>query len=161
MKKRFTEEQIIRAIKKQEAGAKTEDICRNFGISIVTLNSFLQMIEQDASHSLTVAATNRPGILDHALLRRFDDILHYELPDDEHIAAVLQSKLGEKAAKGVAWQHLATEAKGLSYTELVRACYETLKQALMKEQETVSETDIRQAIRDRCRMADRFKNNAR
>ena len=44
------------------------------------LNSFLQMIEQDASHSLIVAATNHPGILDHALLRRFDDILHYQLP---------------------------------------------------------------------------------
>ena len=125
------------------------------------LNSFLQMIEQDASHSLIITATNHPGILDHVLLRRFDDILHYTLPDDEHIAAVLQSKLGEKAAKGVAWQRLAAEAKGLSYAELVRACYETLKEALIKEQETVAETDIRQALRDRCRMADRFKNNAR
>lgn len=125
------------------------------------LNSFLQMIEQDASHSLIVAATNHPGILDHALLRRFDDILYYTLPDDEHIAAVLKSKLSEKADKGVAWKCLAAEAKGLSYAELVRACYETLKEALMKEQETISETDIRQSIQDRCRMAERFKNNAR
>ena len=34
-------------------------------------------------------------------------------------------------------------------------------EALMKEQETISETDIRQLIQDRCRMAERFKNNAR
>ena len=33
MKKRFTEEQIIRAIKQHEAGAKVEDICRDMGIS--------------------------------------------------------------------------------------------------------------------------------
>ena len=52
------------------------------------LNSFLQMIEQDESHSLIVAATNHPEILDHALLRRFDDILHYELPDATRIAAL-------------------------------------------------------------------------
>ena len=39
------------------------------------LNSFLQMIEQDRSHSLVVAATNHPAILDSALFRRFDDIL--------------------------------------------------------------------------------------
>lgn len=33
MKKRYTEEQIIKAIKEHEAGAKVEDICRNLGIS--------------------------------------------------------------------------------------------------------------------------------
>ena len=124
------------------------------------LNSFLQMIEQDESHSLIVAATNHPEILDHALLRRFDDILHYELPDDEHIAAVLKSRLGEKAAKGVSWKRLARRAKGLSYAELVRACNETLKEALMGERKTISEADIRQAILDRW-MATSFRNNAR
>tara|TARA_B100000780_G_scaffold235335_1_gene175924 strand:+ start:274 stop:537 length:264 start_codon:yes stop_codon:yes gene_type:complete len=33
MKKRYTDEQIIKAIKKHEAGAKVEDICRDMGIS--------------------------------------------------------------------------------------------------------------------------------
>lgn len=33
MKKRYTEEQIIRAIKEHEAGAKVSDICRRMGIS--------------------------------------------------------------------------------------------------------------------------------
>ena len=32
MKKRFTEEQIIRIIKEQEAGASVDDICRRHGI---------------------------------------------------------------------------------------------------------------------------------
>ena len=59
----------------------------------------------------------------------------------------MKSKLGEKPAKGVAWQRLAAEAKGLSYAELVRACYETLKEALMRERDIVSESDIRQALR--------------
>ena len=36
MKKRYTEEHIIKAIKKHEAGAKVEDICREMGISIGT-----------------------------------------------------------------------------------------------------------------------------
>ena len=38
------------------------------------LNSFLQMIESDQSHSLIVAATNHVEILDYALFRRFDDV---------------------------------------------------------------------------------------
>ena len=33
MKKRYADEQIIKAIKKHEAGAKVEDICRDLGIS--------------------------------------------------------------------------------------------------------------------------------
>ena len=33
MKKRYTEEQIIKAIKQNEAGAKVGDICRELGIS--------------------------------------------------------------------------------------------------------------------------------
>lgn len=36
MKKRFTEEQIIRVLKEHEAGAKTSDICRRHGISDAT-----------------------------------------------------------------------------------------------------------------------------
>jgi len=33
MKKRYSEEQIIKAIKEHEAGAKVDDICRQLGIS--------------------------------------------------------------------------------------------------------------------------------
>lgn len=33
MKKRYTEEQIIKSLKEHEAGAKVDDICRRLGIS--------------------------------------------------------------------------------------------------------------------------------
>ena len=36
MTKRYSDEQIIKAIKEHEAGAKVEDICRNLGISTGT-----------------------------------------------------------------------------------------------------------------------------
>lgn len=36
MKKRFTETQIVSAIKKQESGMAVKDICREFGISDAT-----------------------------------------------------------------------------------------------------------------------------
>jgi putative transposase len=35
--KRFSEEQIIAVLKEAEAGAKTKDLCRKYGISDVTL----------------------------------------------------------------------------------------------------------------------------
>lgn len=36
MKKRYTEEQIIKAIKQNEAGTRVDDICRDLGISTGT-----------------------------------------------------------------------------------------------------------------------------
>jgi SpoVK/Ycf46/Vps4 family AAA+-type ATPase len=121
------------------------------------LNSFLQMIEQDGSHSLIVAATNHPEILDHALFRRFDDILHYELPDETHIASVLKSRLGRTTTKGVSWKRLASGAVGLSYAEVARASDETLKEALIEGRHEVSDEDIRRMLEERQRISSRLK----
>jgi SpoVK/Ycf46/Vps4 family AAA+-type ATPase len=122
------------------------------------LNSFLQMIEQDESHSLIVAATNHPEILDHALFRRFDDVLHYELPDEAHIASVLKSRLGRMAAKGVSWKRLSSGAVGLSYAEVARASDEVLKEALIEGRKEVIEEDIRRTLDERQRISQRLKS---
>lgn len=113
------------------------------------LNSFLQMIEQDDSHSLIVGATNHPEILDNALYRRFDDLMHYELPDESHIAKVLKSRLGRMTVKGVSWKRLSKNATGLSYAELTRAADEVLKSALIERTECINEGDIRLALNER------------
>ena len=124
------------------------------------LNSFLQMIEQDESHSLIVAATNHPEILDQALFRRFDDILHYGLPDEARIAALLKARVGRQARKGISWKRLAEKAKGLSYAEIVRACDEALKEAVIEQKEHLSEPDIRHAIEERAEARSRFSSQA-
>ena len=77
------------------------------------LNSFLLMIEQDRSHSLVLAASSHADILDRALFRRFDDILHYELPDAKQAATLLRTRLRAKSAR-VRWKTLGEEAEGLS-----------------------------------------------
>lgn len=41
MKKRFSEEQIIKAIKQHEAGTKVDEICRQLGISNGTFYNWL------------------------------------------------------------------------------------------------------------------------
>lgn len=123
------------------------------------LNSFLQMIEQDESHSLIVAATNHPEILDHALFRRFDDVLHYELPDEARIASVLKSRLGRMAVKDVSWRRVATGAVGLSYAEVARACDETLKEKLIEGRQEVTEKDIQRTLEERRQISERLNSS--
>lgn len=113
------------------------------------LNSFLQMIEQDQSHSLIVAATNHLEILDYALFRRFDDVLHYELPSEDQVAVLLQARLAGSSEKGVSWKRLAKIGAGLSYAEITRAADEVLKEALIHDRKTVSEHEIRSTLTER------------
>ena len=121
------------------------------------LNSFLQMLEQDRSHSLVVAATNHPAILDSALFRRFDDILCYELPAGTQVVRLLKARLSDAVTKGVRWQRLAELAVGLSYAEITRASNEALKDALIHERSQVRETDIRTMLKERKSVAEKLE----
>ncbi len=120
------------------------------------LNSFLQMIEQDESHSLIIGATNHPDILDNALFRRFDDLLHYELPDEAHIASVLKARLSRMAVKNTSWKRLAAKALGLSYAEPTRAADEVLKTALIERKSKISEKDVCSALEERRQLSARL-----
>lgn len=123
------------------------------------LNSFLQMIEQDRSHSLIIAATNHPEILDRALFRRFDDVLHYELPDEAQIATLLQARLARYTKEEVSWGGLAKAAAGLNYAEVSRAADEVLKAALIDGRQWLGEAEIRLMLEERRNVAGKLNGD--
>ncbi len=116
------------------------------------LNSFLQFIEHEESNSLVVAATNHPELLDHAVYRRFDDVIEYQLPNPAQIAAALRARMREFADKGMDWQSLGTEAGGLSYAEVARAADEAIKEAIIRDRSVVSQTELARALTERLAM---------
>ncbi len=105
---------------------------------------------------LVIAATNHPTLLDPALLRRFDDVLHYDLPDQSQIAELLRTRLLRSALKQVRWTNLAQTAAGLNYAEVTRAANEVLKDALVRQRARVGEADIRLMLEERCSIANRL-----
>lgn len=116
------------------------------------LNSFLQYIEQDDSASIIIAATNNPEMLDRVLFRRFDDVLEYRLPDERQIIELLQLSLNEHATVDVLSNKVVEKAYGLSHADIVSACEESLKYALLKEV-LVTEAILIMFIEDRKRLA--------
>ena len=113
------------------------------------VNSFLQMVEQDTSDSLIIAATNHPAILDRALFRRFDDIVQYALPTSAEIRVALKFKLaGSKISTKMNWIRLATLARGLSYADVTRAAGDALKHALI-EGRALTYADLLSSIAER------------
>lgn len=120
------------------------------------LNSFLLMIEQDRSHSIIIAATNHPDVLDSALFRRFDDVLHYDLPNESQIIELLEQRLGRATRQKVDWKRLANIADGLNYAEVTRAENEVLKEALISGRDDIDEACIQEMLSERKRIATRL-----
>lgn len=113
------------------------------------LNSFLQMIEQDQSNSLIIAATNHPEILDYALFRRFDDVIEYGLPNEAQIQAVLKNRLTNFSKSIKNWDSLTKVASGLSYAELTRAADDAIKDAIIHDRDAVVAKDVAKHLEER------------
>lgn len=110
------------------------------------LNSFLQLIEQDRSHSVLVAATNHPSMLDRALFRRFDEVLRFHLPSEAEVLELMARRLrGTDLPLG----RLAHLAKGLSFADVQRVCEDALKRTLLSGRTQVGEEDVVLALQDR------------
>ena len=122
------------------------------------LNSFLQMIESDQSHSLIVAATNHVEILDYALFRRFDDVIEYRLPSAPQATKLIQSKLGKFAPKPFPLKAITSKAEGLSYAEIKRAVDESIKEAVMHDEERVKSDVLTRAFDERRKFSFRMNN---
>lgn len=123
------------------------------------LNSFLQMIEQDQSNSLIVAATNHPEVLDSALFRRFDDVVEYHLPTPAQALDLIRSRLGSFAPKPFKKDGLAEQADGLSYAEICRAVDESIKDAIMHDQTKVQRVELGRALEQRCLISSKLAQN--
>lgn len=97
------------------------------------LNSFLLEIEKDESDSLIIAATNLPQTLDVALLRRFDDIIKFSLPDGPQIITAFEEGLKE-VGNMISFNFSSTVlelATGLSYDDIFHICSEIVKEHIL------------------------------
>lgn len=113
------------------------------------LNSFLQFLENDSSESLIVAATNHPELLDPALFRRFDDVIHYKLPNEEIARNILRARLSVFDTADIDWEKTTMNSAGLSQGELTRAADEAAKRAILADRTAVTHEDVSASIAER------------
>ncbi|MDR0803881.1 MAG: ATP-binding protein [Rickettsiales bacterium] len=97
------------------------------------LNTFLQFIENSRSDSLILAATNHSELLDKALFRRFDDILHYDNPDQKLIEETFKKYLTAKYSHKIKWAEITKAANGISYAEIAKVCDNAKKKKILDD----------------------------
>jgi SpoVK/Ycf46/Vps4 family AAA+-type ATPase len=112
------------------------------------LNAFLQFIEHDDSESFIIAATNNLNLLDQALFRRFDDVIHYNKPDEILIEKLIKNRLGSFHGK-FNTSVIISHAMGLSHAEITQACDDSIKETILLDKKAVTKDLLIQMLEDR------------
>lgn len=113
------------------------------------LNSFLQFLDQDTGPSIIVATTNIPSILDRAILRRFDLVLMYELPEAPAIQKAMSRRLIGFDTRDVSWESVIADAIGLSSADVIQASVDAARRAVLESVNSISTQSLIDAIRRR------------
>lgn len=116
-----------------------------------TLNQLLTEMDgmTDNAGIVVIAATNRPDVLDPALLRsgRFDRRVTVSLPDIKGREAILQVHArNKKLASDVSLANLAKRTPGFSGADLANVLNEGAILAVRKNESKVTMTDLDEAI---------------
>ncbi len=116
-----------------------------------TLNSLLVEMDGFATDSgvIILAATNRPDVLDNALLRpgRFDRQIGIDKPDIVGREAIFKVHLGPiKLAKDIDPKKLSAQTPGFAGAEIANVCNEAALIAARKDKKAVDMADFQDAI---------------
>ena len=123
------------------------------------LNAFLQFIEQDTSDSIVVAATNNPKLLDHALFRRFDDVLYYQVPTQPERRKLIANLLGTFLPPRFGWKLVLADSSLLSHAEIVMACNDAVKNAILSDKHQITGAELRKMISNRQNVPSGLRNS--
>lgn len=114
-----------------------------------TLNSILQMLDEDDGDALIIAATNHPELLDPAMFRRFDSTIEYGLLPIERISEVFLKALKPFNLKQVRWNEIKAIATGMSQADMIRAAEDAARTAVIKNNAIVTTCILATAIQER------------
>jgi len=96
-----------------------------------------------------IAATNRPDILDDALLRpgRFDRVIEIPMPDEKARSAIISLHVKNMNTKRINVQRVVELTEGYSGAELKATCVEAGMNAIRDKRDTVTQNDILGAVK--------------
>ena len=96
-----------------------------------------------------IAATNRPDILDDALLRpgRFDRIIEIPIPDDGGRKAIIELHISKMNTKRIQINQIVEKTNGFSGAELKATCVEAGMIAIREGRSSINHQDFIESIK--------------
>ncbi|HEL3759500.1 TPA: AAA family ATPase [Stenotrophomonas maltophilia] len=112
-----------------------------------SVNAVLQMMDSYRGESILIATTNYESLLDKAVWRRFDEVVHFEMPTQEQIKQLLALKLS-----GVRRNFEPDDAKivalfkGMSHADIERVLRRSIKDMILSGREFLEKSHLNAAL---------------
>jgi len=110
------------------------------------LTAFLQLMDADRSGSIIIAATNYDELLDRAVFRRFEVVLHLPLPNMAGLESLIRMRLRAFELDRRLIGTLARRAVGLSFADASRACDDAIKSMILARRSQLIRGDVEEAF---------------
>ncbi|KYH08226.1 MULTISPECIES: AAA family ATPase [Chryseobacterium] len=136
-KKSATEDCII-FLDEFDSLGKIRDYSQDHGEMKRVVNTILQLFDYLPQSSIVIAATNQKDMLDEALLRRFDNIIGFELPNESEIKKLIDLILVNgnfKFDNKTVANKIIKAAVGLSYYSIQKTLITAIKRSLFAASE--------------------------
>ncbi|PTS95753.1 AAA family ATPase [Flavobacterium sp. HMWF030] len=118
---------------------KIRDYSQDHGEMKRVVNTILQLFDYLPQSSIVIAATNQKDMLDDALLRRFDNIIEFQFPNQAEISKLIELVLQNGSFKfdnKAAASRILKECLGLSYYSIQKTLITAIKRSLFAAKET-------------------------
>lgn len=115
---------------------KVRDYSQDHGEMKRVVNTILQLFDYLPQSSIVIAATNQKEMLDDALLRRFDNIIEFSLPNEKEIKELvsLTLKNGQFSFDNKTRANkIIKDSKGLSYYSIQKTLITAIKRSLFAQ----------------------------
>lgn len=111
------------------------------------LNSFLQLLDDDRSQSVIIAATNHPQLLDSAFSRRFDELFIFDRPSKSQATRMLKAHLSAFNTLAIDWDSIGELLPGLSQADLKAAAQAAAKESILHYGGVLYGNSLKHALR--------------
>lgn len=113
-----------------------------------SVNAVLQMLDGYRGESILIATTNYESLLDHAIWRRFDEVLYFDMPNLEQIKRLLALKLsGVRRNFDTDDHEIASLFKALSHADIERVLRRAVKEMILSGHEFLEKRHLDDALK--------------
>lgn len=112
------------------------------------VNTLLQLMDAYRGESLLIAATNHEGLLDPAIWRRFESVVHFGTPTQQDVVLFLRLFLRGFDSSQLNFRTIARGMKGATGADVELAAVQAARNAVLSGRNRLSKEDFEMSLQE-------------